>query len=61
VLKHGKCFCSRNIENAFAAEHRVTDERTDIVAFIYKIVEFDYYEDQAQSSICSFVAHSMYI
>jgi hypothetical protein len=25
VLKHKKCFCSRNIENAYATERRVTD------------------------------------
>jgi hypothetical protein len=35
VLKHRKCFCSRNIENAYAAEHRVTDRRTGLSELIY--------------------------
>jgi hypothetical protein len=31
------------------------------IKLLTTIVEFDYYEDQTQSSICSFVAHSTYI
>jgi hypothetical protein len=40
VLKHRKCFCSRNIENAFAAERRVTDGRMHrLTELIYMMIE----------------------
>jgi hypothetical protein len=35
VLKHRKCFCSRNIKNAYAVERHVTDKRTGLNELIY--------------------------
>jgi hypothetical protein len=34
VFKHRKCFCSRNIENAYAAKRHVTDIRTRLSELI---------------------------
>ncbi len=42
MLKHRKCFCSIHIENAFAAERRVTNGRTHrLTEFIYRTPKWE--------------------